>query len=394
MKTKCILAAVFLFLAASQVFSLADEIRQELNKRYEEISLQMKMLYDKGSLRQVIELYKKKCCQTCQFKEKWKVGREKKEFKKVKDKIRAEIYKYLTLSFIALHRPDQGEVYLRRLLVLLRDEGTDKYWNYIRKSAPGNFIVVPRLSVGFKIGGNFTFIYPTGRYMVLYPTNKNLMDFYRKNYVFDWTDSHAMHVGTIIEYALTRSLSLSFQPTFTWMRFKYMNRFERDAGDRESSDQKGSGSLTYVHRHELDYVEIPLLLKYCRANDRRWKPYIQAGGYVRLRESATKNVEAYNMPDRTYKDEAVIDIQELICGTAYGLWLGAGMNYHLQTPDIFLALEINYRYGLKNITNRYNRYNSEQLKFAYYDIFDDMRTGNLEISLKVMVPISYKAFKK
>lgn len=376
----------FLLLATCPGMMRAGVKSNELNDRYRNIAEKMKELYEGGELYQVIDLYKKQCCEAGAETGEWKAGKEKKEFKKVKKEIRADIYQPLALSLIALHRPELGEIYIRKILVLRRDEGTGKYWLSIREIARNRYYVAPRFLVGVNLGVNFTFVHPGERYMVLVPVDPGKIDSYQKDYSFNLSDSRGTQYGLVLEYALTKHLSITIQPAFSSMKFRYKNRFTR-----EDETGQTATTLDYTHRHKLGYLEIPLLFKY-RFIKPKFKPYLQVGVYYSMLQTAIKTLNAVSLPDQEYREQAIVDIKQLLTRSNLGIRVGLGVDYDI--GDFRLQVEANYKFGFNNIVDKANRFGNEQLMFAFYDVFDDMKLRNWELSVKLLLPISYKAFRR
>ncbi|HLP60568.1 MAG TPA: outer membrane beta-barrel protein, partial [Candidatus Deferrimicrobium sp.] len=145
-----------------------------------------------------------------------------------------------------------------------------------------------------------------------------------------------------------------------------------------------------THNHNLEYLEIPFLFKY-RLIKPKFKPYIQVGIYYSMLQSATKSLQAVSR-NREYKENAIVDIKQLINRSNLGIWAGAGIELYIW--GFRLQIETNYKFGLKNIVAKANRFTNEQLMFAFYDVFDDMKLRNWELTLKVLLPISFKAFRR
>jgi hypothetical protein len=387
------LTVMFLVLAASSAVVPAGGKSEALNAQYRKIAEQMKELYTGGKLHQVIGLYNGTCCKPGSVTGKLKPGKEKKEFKKVKKEIRADIYHFLALSLIALHRLEPGEIYIRKILVLRRDEGTGGYWLSIRETAKNRYYVAPRLLVGVKLGTNFTMAHPGDRYAVMEFAAETGGDTYRKEYGFHFTHSRGSQAGVIIEYALSKNLSVVMQPTVTSLKFQYKNSFERKEENINSGGNTviTTTTLDYTHRQELGYLEIPLLLKY-RLIKSKIKPYFQVGAYYSVLQSGTKTLDAVRLPDEEYKEEAIVDIKQLFTGANFGIWVGAGIGYEI--GGFHLQIEANYKHGFNNIIDEAGRFENKELMFAYYDVFDDIKLRNWDISLKVLLPISFKAFRR
>lgn len=381
MKVKYILFFTFLVLIASTAFPRGGGIsKEDLNTHFRTKVDEMKTYYRNGDLDSIITLYIKECC-----KEDKKT--ENKKFRKIKKEIRADIYRLVFLSYTELDKPDQADIYLKKFLVIRRGERTDDYWRSIRTTAQNKYYVAPRWLVGLKLGTNVTFPHPVNRYQVLELAADNGEEHYQKDYVFHLTHSRGLQAGIILEYALRKNLSVTVQPAVSSLGFLYKNSFKREG---ETADE--TVTLNYTHCQKLNYIELPVLLKY-RFIKTKLKPYVQVGAYCGLMQSAVKSLKAVSDPETEgYKDETIIKIKELFTRFNIGLWVGGGIGY--ETGDLRLAIEVNYKHGLNNIIDKDRRFDNPELQFAYYDVFDDIKIRNFELSLKVMLPLSFKAFRR
>jgi hypothetical protein len=383
----------FAFIAVVQ--GGAKSKKTTLNEKFRNISKEMNAYYDNGELNRVIELYKNECCEEVEVKKKKVEAREKREFKKVKDDIRADIYQWVALSYIALDRPEKGDIYIRKLLVLRWDEGVGDYWLSIRNTAQNKYDVVPRLLLGFRLGPNFTTVHPGSRIRVFENDPAAGKVFYDKDYSFHFTRSRGLQWNVILEYALTRNFSLSLQPALSEMLFKYKNRYEWE----------GEGNITRIeakfnHHQRMNYVEIPLLLKY-QFERSKLKPYIQMGGFFGILYLAHKSIESditQTLTDSKKIDEKEtikdITIMKQIKNYHVGFLLGGGIGIDTGIKGLRLGVEVNYKQGLNNIVDEAHRYDNHKLVYGYYDVFDDMKLRTVDLTIKVLLPISFKAFKK
>lgn len=381
MKIRYILLFSLLVLIAATVFARGDgKSKEELNTYFRNKVDEMKTFYDNGDLNSIINLYFKECC-----KEDKK--NEKKEFRKIKKEIRADIYQLVFLSYTELDKPELADIYLKKFLVIRRGERTDDYWRSLRTAAKDKYYVAPRWLVGLKLGTNFTFPHPINRYHVLAPASETGEADYQKDYGFHLTHSRGLQAGIILEYAIRKNLSVTVLPTVGSLGFQYKNSFKREgesAGD--------TVTLNYTHRQKLNVIELPVLLKY-RFIKTKLRPYVQVGVYCNLLQSAVKSLQAVSDPEEEgYKDETIVKIKELFTRFNVGLWIGGGIGY--ETGDLRLAVEVNYKHGLNNIVDKDRRYENPELQFAYYDVFDDIKVRSVELSLKVMLPLSFKAFRR
>jgi hypothetical protein len=368
---------LFLFLFA------AVAAGQESDTYFRGIEEKMRTLYEAGKLEEVMGLYKRDCLK--QGKEK-----EKKEFKKINKEIRADIYRWVYLSYTALDMPGAAEGILEKFLVIRHREKVEESddWVFIKEAARRKYHVAPRFLVGLRLGTNFTLVQPGDRYLVLEPVESAEMDAYQKDYGFHLGHSRGTQFGLVLEYALSKHLSITVQPAVSTVKFQYKNTFKREREDREDV------TLNYIHRNQLGYIEVPVLLTYRRLGG-KLKPYFQVGGYYGMLTSGEKSLRAFSLPDKNeYEEQAIIGIKEQFTASNIGFWLGGGIAYEPGGSGVRLQVELNYRHGLNNIVDESMRFENKELMFSYYDVFDDMKIRNWDLSVKVLLPLSYKAFRK
>lgn len=363
-----ILILMLLFLVPETTYA------QERDTDFRQIEERMRAYYQEGKLEEVIDLYKEKCLE--QNKDK-----EKKEFRKFNREVRADIYRWVYLSYAALDMPAAADRIMKKFLVIRHREGVpESDWESIKERAREKYYVAPRFLVGLKFGTNFTMMDPGERYMVLVPIDTGKVNSYYKNYNFNLADSRGVQYGLVLEYALTKHLSITIQPAFSSMRFCYKNRFEL-----------ATVILECTHRHLLGYIEVPVLITY-RLVTGKLRPYVQVGGYYSWLQSGEKMLHAVSLPEN-YEEEAIIGIKRQFKRSNTGFWLGAGLGYELGN-GMRLQVELNYRHGMNNIVAKSRRFENQEIMFAYYDVFDDMKPRNWELSVKLLLPLTYKAFRR
>ncbi len=376
------LMVLFLFAAASPAQAIAKEAKEsDLNQRFRGIEKKMETLYGEGKLEELIGLYVDNCRK--QGKE-----RETRGFKKVNKETRARIYRWVYLSYTALDMPLAADAVLERFLVIRYPEGVvETDWVFIKEAAKRKYLVAPRFLLGLRLGTNFTMMHPGQPYLVLVPVDPNDIKSYYKEYDFHLAHSRGTQFGLILEYALSKHLSITVQPAISSVKFQYKNTFTRE---REGQDDI---TLEFNHHHKLDYIEVPVLLTYRRLTG-TFKPYVQLGAYYSILTGGEKSLHAVSLPDREYEEKAIVGIKRQFNTANIGLWLGAGLGYELSPAGLRLQVEVNYRFGLNNLVDEAHRFDNKELMFSYYDVFDDMKLRNWDLSVKLVLPLSYKAFRR
>lgn len=371
----------------------------QLKREFRKTAVEMKELYDDGKLSKLIGLYNEKCCEDKRDNNKGEPGKEKKEFKKAEKEIRADIYQLVTLSYDALNRPGMRDIYLKKLLDIRPNVGAGIYWPSLRRMAEEKYIVLPRLLLGVNAGLNITSPHPYNRYSILGPAASAGWDSFRRDYSYNLAHLWGAQLGGALEYTLTKNLSLNMQISAVSLAFRYKNNVKLE-NKGEGSGESRQMSLDFTHRHELYYLEIPLLLKYRFINKKsKLKPYLQIGGFLRILQFALKSIDT--IPDTGYspyleENTKSFYLNKLITGTNSGFCAGAGISYDTVFMGFPLRLEfgLNYKHGFNNIVDEDQRYKCEELISGYYDVFDDIKLRSWDLNVKILLPVSFKAFKR
>jgi hypothetical protein len=382
-----LLAFFFLLFTASLSFAQpGDKTAADINEKYQDIAEQMRRSYDKGDLNHVIDLYHKHC----RKQDSQKAGKENIEFRQVKKQTRADIYQWLVLSYMTLDMQGLADFYLRRLLALKPHADTKDYWLSIRNAASKKYYTAPRLLVGFKGGVNVTAVRPKKTFSVINPAfgAGYYDDFsYEKDYCGHLGHSWGMQWGVILEYTLTKNLSVAVQPGIRHMKFQYVSNYRW-----QKMEYYSTTTAAVTHEQFLYYLELPVLLKY-RFLTRKFQPYVQVGGIYRILETAAKSLQAVVKPEvEAFRDITRLDVRKQFTWGNGGFLLGAGIGF--DTGRVRLEVELNYKHIFNNIVNGDRRYDNPELMFAFYDVFDDIKVNNWDISVKFLLPLSFKAFRR
>jgi hypothetical protein len=237
--------------------------------------------------------------------------------------------------------------------------------------------------LGFKAGVNLSDAIVTKKYAVISPTNysSTLID---KQY----TSYKKLGVQAGIEITFFyKGVSISLQPTYRNVLLEYSNHFEW----AEVENPNNYLELDYLQEISLDYVDFPLLVKYNVLN-RKLKPYIQAGAYMSLLVNATKSLTVSGMDkasggDNTFEsDPVIVGAKDLFAKNHWGLLGGIGLNYNL--GNVRLNLDVQYKYGMSNISSTSERNSSDRLS-GMGDNLDDMTLNNISISLGCLFPLRF-----
>ncbi len=237
--------------------------------------------------------------------------------------------------------------------------------------------------LGLLIGGNVTESVPGTRYSTFSPIDASPQSL-DKNY--EKFNKIGVQAGLDFTY-LYKMLIVSLQPNFRRESFAYSNQYMWV--DETNSDN--TLELNYYQEHKLDFIEIPLIVKVSFLQG-SIKPFIGVGGYYGWLVNANKSitvdgVDRASGSDYPFNKESLsVGASDLFVNYNAGVVGSIGVNY--DPGNIRLTFEIQYRYGLTNITNTANRFTDNRLA-GIGDALDDLSLNNLAINFGVMFPLRF-----
>ncbi len=235
--------------------------------------------------------------------------------------------------------------------------------------------------LGFKGGVNFSGVVVDKSYAVISPTN------YTSSQTKKTYDNYST-VGSqaTVEITFTfKGFSLSLQPTYRHSSFVYSTQ------SSWTQDDVPMLELNYDQEQQIDYAEIPLLVKYDITNT-KLRPYVQVGAYYAILLNANKSIGisgidyASGGENKFTEPDIIVGAEDLFAKYNWGLMAGAGVNYHI--GNIRINLDLVYRKGMSLINSTENRYGNERLSGAG-DVMDDIKMNNFSISLGCLFPLRF-----
>ena len=252
-----------------------------------------------------------------------------------------------------------------------------------RSNDKGNTFLHKQWWIGIKGGVNLTNPVVVNSFAVITPTNYDAA-LIRKKY------ERFAPIGSQVALECSfyyRGFSISVQPGYHQMGMIYGNKFTWS--DTEQSSM--SVELSYEQTHRMEYLNLPLLLKY-EIPLGRFSPYIQAGGYLNTILNATKEItqtgidESAGGPNRFESDPISVGATDLFARHHYGIIAGAGLCY---TPgNVRINLDIQYRYGLTLVNSPGSRYDNDRLA-GVGDAMDDVKLNNIVVSAGILFPLRF-----
>lgn len=252
-----------------------------------------------------------------------------------------------------------------------------------RSTSPAglNEFLDKQLFVGIRGGMTLTKALPIERYAVFSSTTGNDSRYDKKYHNFQTPGPVA---GIDITYKYL-GLSVSLQPNYRRYRFIYEN-------DYVWTDSSGEWSLelNYRQSNHLDYIELPLFVRY-EFLQGALKPFIQAGLTYGYLFSAGKSIyisgEDAASGGQSFAAAPISEnARELFIKTQLGYAAGAGVSWDI--GNIRLVADIVYRRNTHTITNRSQRFTHNRLAGSG-DAMDDIRLRSFTFSIGCLFPTRF-----
>jgi hypothetical protein len=139
---------------------------------------------------------------------------------------------------------------------------------------------------------------------------------------------------------------------------------------------------------QLNYLQVPLMLKVNPLYGKRIRPYLQAGAYTGFLLSTTNSFYANNSASDANYSLINLSSYNRRNNMEWGACMGAGVDMKLGNG--ILSVNSNYFRSMTNITNINTRYNHPEISFPFYYLDDDIRFHNFSISLGYALILNYK----
>jgi hypothetical protein len=237
--------------------------------------------------------------------------------------------------------------------------------------------------LGLIIGVNLTEPVPGTRYSTYSPIDKDTETLYKQ---YEKFNKLGLQAGIDFSYQY-RMLIVSLQPNFRRQSFAYSTQYEWV----DDNNTENTLELSYYQEQKLDYIDIPLEVKISFLQG-KIKPYVGVGGYYGWLVNANKSITVDGV-DRASgssypfnKESISVGASDLFVDYNAGVLGSIGFNY--DPGNIRLTLDIQYRYGLTNITNTANRFTDNRLA-GMGDALDDLSLNNLAVTIGVLFPLRF-----
>jgi len=297
--------------------------------------------------------------------------------------MKSSIIKLLAISFILLFSLSHAEA---------------QFFGKKGNKKSGSMGEIPQVQLGLKGGVNLNHLEATQSYSVITPVDLGSSLTNQKVYDKPYSNM-GTQIGLVAAFAINNKMVINAEPAFMTLKFGYQNEYSWSQGEDSFVNTE------YDFDHALNYLDIPLTIKY-HLTDGPIKPFIQAGGYYAFLTNANKTVNA------TIEDSALggsgdlttnssrLGVNDLFITSNAGLVGGVGVSIDVgNSPGdmdgssdlgtVRFTLSVNYRQGLHNVVDVKNRFKDSALVSGNYDVLDDLRFKNIEVSAGVLFTMKY-----
>jgi hypothetical protein len=243
-----------------------------------------------------------------------------------------------------------------------------------------------KLMVGAK--GGLTFAQPIvlQKFNVVNPLDNAISQSGNKTYKSLFHNIGYQYAFTAL-YKLKESLDIRLEPNFATYIYKYQTEYSwiSSGSDAEQID------MSIKHRHSLNYLEIPITLRYLYGSGTA-RPFIQGGIYYGFLLNAIKSsekIETYSnsLGTSTLNSEKQTgDARSLYVKSRYGFNAGIGIDYDFSA--VHLTFDINLNFGINSVANESGRYSNQQYTSGLYDIQDNIRLIIPSVNIGILFPLN------
>jgi len=389
---------IFSFLIAISVFAQRNKLsKQDLNARYRQDVLGvMEDAYQQGDLESIISVFEKNCVDSSEKKF------IRKSFKKVSNAIRADIYEIVIKSYLTLGAYAKSEFFLRKLFALRYNETFSENWLSIRNAQEEKFEINPLFSISFYGGINYNLINPSTRFQVFEYLEANSNINYNKSYnVGNPFNLIGLQLGTSFHFSLNNRWAISTGVEVNDYRYNHQSFYNWEQQQNTQKTTSHFVNYTYLHSNSLIGIKVPFLLRYYQIKTRFFW-YGSLGALTNYLLSAQKEISIIEQPGQRENNVTTLytssstslnkDFKEIFYSQNYGIMGNIGGGYRI--AGLAVGIEIQYENYLRNLVDASKRLVLEDLVYKTYDIQDDIKMSSFKINATVVIPLSYKAFKR
>lgn len=323
--------------------------------------------------------------------------------RKLNSSTQVELYKLAANAHILLDQPDEA---LKDIHQILAERPF-----YDNRAYPDDLIMFsaavdtlradPEWFIGFRGGLNTTLVKPEKNFSVLdfddVVTKRTYAESLLDQEISEIKQILGFQFSLVLEYVFwSKHSSVAIEPGFSQLRYEYGIAYPEL-------------NNSFLAIQKISYFDLPILLKYRFLVKKAFQPYAQAGFSNRFLIGANKEISSRFRPSSTSstiisRKTPETPVSSLMHNYIYSLVFGVGINWNWGIEDnrwlrnSSLSLDFRYITALENANDPARRFWNNNLSdaflFEFYDVADDIKLRNWEVSLILKHALSYKVFKR
>lgn len=254
-----------------------------------------------------------------------------------------------------------------------------------------SYQTLPKFSIGFIAGTNFSKVAPTEAYGIDNtfndPENVSSGILSTAGPETSPNEPHwkyspggiGFHGGIVGSYMLFRNLNLHIEPSYYFTKFTYTKNYTLNEFTNTSDSLNNLGNLELNETH--GWIQIPLNLTYDIKLSPKLNSFVRLGGtYGRLLNAGGTFTREYPQSASLAPVTGPQEDLKLHRNTSnYWITGGVGLKYKIKKGVLFV--DVRYQYGMQNMVNAAQRYSNTTLLYKYNYVDDNFNLDNLAISI-------------
>ncbi len=284
----------------------------------------------------------------------------------VSSQTKGNMYRLAALSSMLVDSGKEANSYIKKMLEyqpFYKDENLNDDDLELFRAAVAGFTLTPQITVGLRAGVNIP-QYSIVKSYNIFDTEKATKE----------TPVVSFNVGATASYGLTKNISLVVEP-------EYIQCSSKSEIARSSISPELGNIKTKL---QIGFISVPVLARFgLTLKKGELTPYIEAGAFYSYLVSATKTIDTEEFP---------IDL--FLSKNNVGVLFGAGCIRNHKTFGI--GVNVRYMNNLSLTNSEEKRflydYSNDNMLYKYYNVFDDFKLRNFELSVTFTYNMRFKVF--